>query len=68
MKFIVLGCNSKQIEEIVELYDKGKIEKVRETLSIHRRKMLDNEHNVQKQIDCLDFFLYQIEKEDKRSE
>lgn len=62
------GCNNKLIEEIIKLYDMGKKEKIKEILSTHRKEILDNEHKAQKQIDCLDFFLYQIEKEDKRDE
>ncbi len=61
-----VGCNNKLIEEVIKLYDTGKKEKIKEILSVHRKEILDNEHKAQKQIDCLDFFLYQIEREDKK--
>lgn len=40
------GCNHQLIEEIIELYNTGKEEKIKEILSVHRKKILDNEHKV----------------------
>lgn len=62
------GCKKELILEIIEFYDKGKKERIQEKLQVHRRKILDNEHKAQKQIDCLDFFLYQMKMEEKRNE
>ena len=37
------GCSHQLIEEIIELYDTGKKEKIKEILSVHRKKILDND-------------------------
>lgn len=60
------GCKKELVSEIIELYDKGKKEKIQEKLNIHRRKILEKEHKVQRQIDCLDYFLYRMKKEEKK--
>lgn len=62
------GCEKELVSEIIELYDKSKKEKIQEKLQVHRKKILDKEHKAQKQIDCLDFFLYQMKKEEKKIE
>lgn len=58
------GCSNKQIEKIMEFFDKGEKEKIYQILVEHRKKMLNDEHKLQKKIDCLDFFLYKIVKEE----
>lgn len=59
------GCNNKQIQEILDLYNRQKKESIYEKLICYRKQVLDNEHKLQKQIDYLDFFLYKIKKEEK---
>lgn len=57
------GYDKNKLEEIVNLIKNEKLDEVYRKLSIHRNKTLENEHEIQKQIDCLDFFLYKLKKE-----
>lgn len=56
------GCTNKQIQEIIELYKNGKKEKICQILAEHRKSILNNVHKNEKQINCLDYFVYHIEK------
>lgn len=56
------GCTNKQIQEIIELYKNGKKEKICRILAEHRKSILNNVHKNEKQINCLDYFVYHIEK------
>ena len=48
----VLSCEQK----------KGELMRV---LSLHRRALLDTVHENQRRIDCLDYLIYQLEKQDR---
>ncbi len=61
------GCNNKKIEEILDLYNRRKKESIYKKLTCYRKKVLDSEHKLQKQIDRLDFFLYKVKKEEKEN-
>ena len=56
------GCNHKLILKILELYERKDKDKIKKELSVYRDKMLQSEHKIQKQIDCLDYFLYEMER------
>lgn len=47
-------------------YGEKKSELLR-VLSLHRRALLDTVHENEKRIDCLDYLIYQIEKQDKKA-
>ncbi len=56
------GCNKKKIADLMEC---RRCEKKVEEISLmknHRRALLDQLHRSQKQIDCLDYLIYQLEK------
>lgn len=59
------GCEDKQIEEIIVLFRKGKKDKICEILEKHRCNVLNNVHKKEKQIDCIDYFIYQMERGEK---
>ncbi|MCI8717625.1 MAG: hypothetical protein HFH63_08750 [Lachnospiraceae bacterium] len=59
------GCDHDTITAFVEDVRKQNITQGLQLLAIHRRTLLDNLHKEQKQIDCLDYLIYQIEKENK---
>lgn len=59
------GCTNKQIQEIMELYKSGKKDIVCKALESHRKCVVDNVHKNEKQIDCIDYFIYQMKKENK---
>lgn len=56
------GCNSNRIEKIIELYRQGKKEEICRILEKHRENILSNIHKNEKQIDCIDYFIYQMKK------
>ena len=49
----------------MELYKSGKKDIVCKILENHRKCVLDNVHKNEKQIDCIDYFIYQMKKENK---
>lgn len=56
------GCGKKTMESFMELDETGdKKEQVR-LLEAHRKHLLDNMHEEQKKIDCLDYLLYQMKR------
>lgn len=59
------GCNSKQIQELIELYRAGKIDKIYSIMESYRNKVLNNIHKNEKQIECIDYFIYQMERGEK---
>lgn len=59
------GCDNKQIQELLKLYKQGQKEKVHKILEEHRKNVLDKVHKNERQIDCIDYFIYQMEKENK---
>ena len=61
------GCDLKTISRCEVLaQDKKKAELMR-VLSLHRRALLDAVHENERRIDCLDYLIYQIEKQGKTS-
>lgn len=56
------GCTKKDIEEYLCLHDSQEITKQVCLLKKHRCALLEELHSVQKEIDCLDYLLYNIKK------
>lgn len=56
------GCDTQTIENFMSDLRKGKEESGLKRLAIHRKKLLDSIHKEQKQIDCLDYLVYQMSK------
>lgn len=59
------GCSHQQIGEFMELYRQGKIERLYILLEKHRRKILENLHKTEREIDCLDYLVYQMKKQEE---
>lgn len=57
------GCDNGMITDFVENLRKEKIEDGLKLLEKHRRFLLDILHKDQKQIDCLDYLVYKLEKQ-----
>lgn len=57
------GCGEETIACFLRCYEGGDEKAEYKTLAEHRKCLLENLHMTQKQIDCLDFLVYQIEKE-----
>ncbi len=61
------GCGPDTVQRCMELIKKQKSAELLRLLSRHRRGLLDAVHENQRRIDCLDYLVYQIEKQDKRT-
>ena len=57
------GCDEKTIEQCMDLAKEQKRADILPLLSRHRTVLLNTVHTGQKQIDCLDFLVYSVEKE-----
>lgn len=62
------GCGEETIRRCVRLAQDGKTVEMLHLLSRHRKALLDAVHLNQKQIDCLDYLVYQTEKEQRQEE
>ncbi len=57
------GCKEDFIAEFMETLRKNNTSKNLKLLAAHRRLLLDNLHKEQKRIDCLDYLVYKMTKE-----
>ena len=57
------GCNSEIIESFVANLRTKKYSEGMKLLAAHRRRLLEELHREQRQIDCLDYLVFQIKKE-----
>lgn len=57
------GCGESFISEFMEDLRKENISKKLKLLEAYRRSLLDNLHKDQKRIDCLDYLVYKMTKE-----
>lgn len=56
------GCDNELIEQLMDLLKTGRKEAGPSLLTKHRRYLLDCYHANQKRIDCLDYLLYQMNR------
>lgn len=59
------GCDDKTIHTFMEDIRDDKIDAGLSLLATHRRSLLDNLHREQKQINCLDYLVYTMQKKAK---
>lgn len=59
------GCDNYLTEEITQLLNGNKTREAIALLAKHRKKVLDNCHAEQKKIDCLDYLVYRLKKENE---
>lgn len=57
------GCDGAVVEEFMKLADTGERQKQFRLLEKQRRALLEKIHSREKQIDCLDYLVYQMKKE-----
>lgn len=62
------GCSSKQIESFTHCFESGDIKKLIQQLKCQRCGLLDGLHDAQRKIDCLDYLIYTLKKEEMRHE
>lgn len=58
------GCDKDTIASFMQYYEAGEVKQEQQVLSKHRKDLLDALHVCQKQIDCLDYLAWQIEKKE----
>lgn len=56
------GCDETTVNNCMCLAEQKKEKEMQFILKMHKKNLLDNIHAEQKQIDCLDFLMYQMEK------
>ena len=62
------GCDRKTTESCMACFTAGAPAKMLPQLAKHRRALLDALHREQKRIDCLDYLVYTIERNEKHKE
>ncbi len=62
------GCGRETVQQCIALSQNGKTSELLRLLAGHRKALLDAVHRNQKQIDCLDYLVYQTEKEQRQEE
>ena len=61
------GCSEETIQRFLLCYQANDVKGELKVLSSHRKNLLDHIHKEQKEIDCLDYLVYQIEKRVKEA-
>ena len=62
------GCTPEMIQHCMVLGHEHKTAELLRMLAKHRRKLLDQVHAHQKEIDCLDFLVYGLKKQKQMEE
>ena len=60
------GCDPDMIRRCEALAQSEKQGELMRVLSQHRRALLDTVHENERRIDCLDYLVYQLEKQSKK--
>lgn len=58
------GCSEEEIQNCMLDKEKGRISDLQTFLMKHKNCMIQEIHSKQKEVDCVDYLLYQIEKEE----
>lgn len=58
------GCDAETIENYMKCCDCGEVQKKEKLLEKHRKSLLEDLHQCQKEIDCLDYLIYREKKEE----
>lgn len=59
------GCNHEIVQRCMDLAQEKKTMEMKRILARHRRTLLDTVHAEQKKIDCLDYLVYRMEKDQR---
>lgn len=57
------GCDKEMTKECMELAQEGQKTELLRLLSCHKQNLLTTMHKSQKEIDCLDFLTFTLQKE-----
>lgn len=61
------GCDQDMICRCELLVESNKRGELMRALSLHRKALLDAVHENERRIDCLDYLIYQFEKQNKKT-
>lgn len=61
------GCGADTVRRCMDLAGKQELGALLRVLSRHRRELLNAVHEGEKRIDCLDYLVYQIERQENKS-
>ncbi len=59
------GCEEAMIQKYLQLQEEGNRREQFRLLAQHRNSLLDQVHDSQNRIDCLDYLVYTMKKEEK---
>lgn len=59
------GCGRETVEQFLELCRSGECKKQLGLLEKHRKRLLEEIHKYEKQIDCLDYLIFQMNRENR---
>lgn len=59
------GCEEAMIQKYLQLREEGNRQEQFRLLAQHRISLLDQVHDSQNRIDCLDYLVYTMKKEEK---
>lgn len=60
------GCCEKKIAAFCDAARQGKERECRKLLEQHRRTLMESIHEGQKCVDCLDYLMYQMDRDQKK--
>lgn len=60
------GCGEAEIADVCRLYENGHIRDAVKTLRRYRCGLMDTLHKIQERVDCLDYLVRQMEKEERK--
>lgn len=61
------GCGADEVRRCLDLAEKQERGELLRILSLHRRTLLNAVHEGEKRIDCLDYLIYQIKKQENKT-
>ena len=61
------GCDDEVVKTFMELAETGEKQKQYRLLEKHRRDLLEKVHNRERQIDCLDYLVFQSQRTNESS-
>lgn len=56
------GCKQKTIQRCMKLAQENNVEVLLSQLCVYRKHLMEQTHNYQENIDCLDYLIYSLKK------
>ena len=62
------GCNQKTIQRCMKLAQENNVEALLSQFYVYRKDLIEQTHNYQENIDCLDYLIYSLKKPNENKE